>query len=212
MCHSDPRIAVGAASALLRYAGGEDVAEVPAKAKGKKKKTTSAPTEPLWMPPPGPADMTQAEWLGAVVEAWNANRGSRPEADPPSPRTQRRDDKLLTFRLRFPDPAEWGDASRAIAADDWHGRRWVDGENRLRSTLGWFVQDTKGAVELWHERGRAGRRDGWRVHQDPGPAYLSESDKLRRDALEMQRAEDIAREFTLAPQQGTLVPITGGRR
>lgn len=162
--------------------------------------------------PSGP----ELAWLSEVVEAWNANRGARPPADPPGPRCARRDAKLLSFRARFPDPLEWGDASRALAADDWHGRRWVDGSNRLLSTLGWLLQDTKGSVELWHERGRAGRRDGWRVHEEPGPAYLSESDKLRRDALALQaedeRARDMAREFTLAPTQGTLVPITGGRR
>lgn len=156
--------------------------------------------------PSGP----ELAWLSQVVEAWNAHRGARPPADEPGPRCVRRDAKLLAFRSRFPDPAEWGDASRALAADDWHGRRWVDSSNRLLSTLGWLLQDTKGSVELWHERGRAGRRDGWRVHEEPGPAYLSESDKLRRDVLEMQRAEEQARDY--APTQGTLVPITGGRR
>jgi hypothetical protein len=161
--------------------------------------------------PSGPSG-PEREWLSAVVEEWNTHRGARPAAEVPGPKTHRRDAKLLTLRDRFPDAGEWGDASRALAEDDWHGRRWVDGQNRLMSTLGWLLQDTKGSIELWHERGRAGRRDGWRVHQDPGPAYLSESDKLRRDALEMQRAEDIAREFTLGPTQGTLVPITGGRR
>lgn len=167
--------------------------------------------------PSGPSGPSGPElaWLSAVVEAWNANRGARPPADPPGPRCARRDARLLSFRARFPDPAEWGDASRALAADDWHGRRWVDGSNRLLSTLGWLLQDTKGSVELWHERGRAGRRDGWRVHDEPGPAYLSESDKLRRDALMLQAEDerrDVAREFTVAPTQGTLVPITGGRR
>jgi hypothetical protein len=203
--HDDPRVAVQAASALLQYASGHDAPEPevkPTTAKRKVKPAPAPPTEPMFAPPPGPADMTQAEWLSAVVDAWNAHRGARPAADPPSKRTQRRDNRLLTFRERFPDPAEWGDASRALAVDNWHGRMWVDEDNRLRSTLGWLLQDAKGSVELWHERGRAGRRDGWRVHQDPGPAYLSESDKLRRDALEMQRAET----------QGTLVPITGGRR
>ena len=156
--------------------------------------------------PSGP----ELAWLSEVVAAWNTHRGARPAADEPGPRCARRDARLLTFRTRFPDPAEWGDASRALAADDWHGRRWVDSSNRLLSTLGWLLQDTKGSVELWHERGRAGRRDGWRVHEEPGPAYLSESDKLRRDVLEMQRAEDVARDY--APTQGTLVPFTGGRR
>ena len=155
--------------------------------------------------PSGP----ELAWLSQVVEAWNTHRGARPAADDPGPRCARRDAKLLTFRTRFPDPAEWGDASRALAADDWHGRRWVDSSNRLLSTLGWLLQDTKGSVELWHERGRAGRRDGWRVHEEPGPAHLSESDKLRRDVMLMQ-VEEQARDY--APTQGTLVPITGGRR